>query len=208
MPIPAKAQQNISFFDRWAKSYDFPLFQFWMKKFHRPVLQEIDYSKKQSILDLSCGTGELLKEIQSRDHLEKLKLSGIDISQKMLAAAKDKLSKKANLILGDVHDLPFKTNSFEDVISTEAFHHYYDQSGALLEMKRVVKRGGKVIVVDVNFFLRFIHFLFETFEPGCVKVNNKTEMKRLFEEAGLKEIRQKRSFLFAVMTVGIKPQKS
>jgi len=58
--------------------------------------------------------------------------------------------------------------------------------------------------VDINFFLWPIHWLFERFEPGCVKVNNKKEMKILFEQAGLREIRQERSFLFAVMTMGKK----
>ena len=61
-----------------------------------------------------------------------------------------------------------------------------------------------VIVVDINFFLRPLHGLFEKLEPGCVKINNKKEMRELFREAGLREIRQKRSFLLAVATMGMK----
>ena len=88
------------------------------------------------------------------------------------------------------------------VVSTEAFHHYDDQLKALQEMVRVSK--GRVIVVDINFFLRPLHGLFEKLEPGCVKINNKKEMRELFREAGLREIRQKRSFLLAVATMGMK----
>ena len=71
-------------------------------------------------------------------------------------------------------------------------------------MKRVVKSGKEVMVVDINFFLRPIHWLFEKLEPGCVRVNSTKEMRTLFQEAGLHNIRQQRSFLFAVLTQGMK----
>ena len=122
----------------------------------------------------------------------------------MLSKAGKKLSGKAKLQKADVHALPFKDNSFNYVISTEAFHHYYDQQKAVREMARIIKSGGKVIVVDINFFLKPIHWLFKKLEPGHVKINSRKEMKQLFQQAGLKDIRQRRNFLFAIMTVGEK----
>jgi len=191
-------KQNLALFDQWAKSYDKPLLQFWMKKFHNPVFKELQLKKETKVLDISCGTGELLKKLEG-----KADLYGIDISEEMLKIAKQKLSS-ATLQKADVHKLPFEDNSFDHVLSTEAFHHYYNQQKALKEMVRVTKKGGKVIVVDINFFLRPIHWLFETFEPGCVKVNNKRDLKRLFHQARLQKVHQKRNFAFAVMTVGEK----
>ena len=108
------------------------------------------------------------------------------------------------MLKADVHELPFKGETFDYVICTEAFHHYYNQEKALKEMYRVVKEKGKVIIVDVNFFLPIIHRLFEKVEPGCIKVNNKKEMYKLFKKTGLINLKQKRSFLFAVMTEGEK----
>ena len=192
-------QQNRQLFDRWAKSYDNAVFQFWMKKFHAPAAAGLQLTSKTKVLDISCGTGELLKRLQG-----KAQLYGVDLSEEMLAVARTKLPKEATLLKADVHRLPFKDDFFDYVTSTEAFHHYHDQQKALQEMFRVTKTGGKIIIVDINFFLRHIHWLFQKIEPGCVKVNSKKEMKKLFEEAGLRNIKQKRNFLFAVMTVGKK----
>jgi len=192
-------KQNRSLFDDWAKTYDLPLLQFWMRRFHKPVLRELKLTPETKILDISCGTGELLKRFEG-----KAELYGIDISEEMLKVAKIKLGAKANLQTGDVHNLPFEDNYFDYTLSTEAFHHYYDQRKALQEMVRVTKKGGKVIITDINFFFKPIHWLFQTFEPGCVKVNSKREMKQLFKQAGLRNIRQKRNFWFAVMAVGQK----
>jgi len=194
--------ENIAFFEGWASNYDFSLFQFWMKKFHAPVLKEIT-NKRIRILDLSCGSGELLREISNNFPL--VELYGIDISPKMLEIARGKLQGRGVILQKmDVCDLKYADNYFDFVFSTEALHHYYDQTKALQEMRRVVKKGGKVIVVDINFGLRIVHRIFEKVEPGCVKVNSKEEMRNLFVESGLKIVWQKRNFLFSVATMGVK----
>lgn len=194
--------KNKWFFDLWASSYDFAPFQFWMKRFHKPVLNELA-NKEIKVLDLSCGSGELLKEIRAR--FPKVRLYGVDISSKMLDLARKKLpEKEITLQKMDVHILQYQDNYFDLVVSTESFHHYYDQARVLKEMKRVVNNKGKVMIVDINFFLNFIHKIFERMEPGCVKVNSKQEMRELFKDTGLREVAQERSFLFSVATVGIK----
>ena len=191
---------NKSLFNRVASRYDHFLVQFWMKRFHKPVLKEVDFSKNNKILDLSCGTGELLKELQKRSN-DKSIFYGVDISEEMLNISKSKFFNNAVFQKSDVHTLPFLDNQFDYVITTEAFHHYYDQQKVLLEMKRVVKIKGKIIVVDINFFFNFVHKIFERFEPGCVKVNNIKEMKDLFKSVGLNIRSQKRGFIFSVITI-------
>ena len=171
-----------------------------MRKFYRPLLKDI--LDHHSILDVSCGSGEFLRELSEKTAA---KLHGMDFSEKMVKLASRKLYGKAEIIQGDVHQLPYGDNTFDDVVSTEAFHHYYDQRKALHEMKRVAKKGGKVIIADINFFMRFIHRLFEHLEPGCVKINSPQEMKNFFLTEGLVNITQKRSFLFSVITTGVKP---
>jgi len=37
----SKKEQNLFFFNRWARSYDWAIFQFWMRRFHRPVFEQI-----------------------------------------------------------------------------------------------------------------------------------------------------------------------
>jgi ubiquinone/menaquinone biosynthesis C-methylase UbiE len=194
--------KNESFFDNWARTYDQKLFQFWMKKFQDPVLKILkEATKRVKILDISCGSGNLLDKLVKMNFQN---LYGLDISKEMLKVAKRKLPSTVILQHGDVHKLPFSKNTFDYVITTEAFHHYYSQNKALSEMKRVVKVRGSIIVVDINFFLRPIHFLFEKFEPGCKKVNSKQEIYTLFKNSGLKKIQQRRNALFAIMTKGVK----
>jgi ubiquinone/menaquinone biosynthesis C-methylase UbiE len=194
--------QNKNFFDKWAKKYDNYMFQFWMQKFQIPVLRTLEKeSRDVKILDISCGSGNLLSRLVK---LNFKNLYGIDVSSEMLKVAKKKLPPTVNLQQGDVHKLPYSDNFFDFVITTEAFHHYYSQDKALLEMKRVVNPKGVVIVVDINFFFQPIHFLFEKFEPGCVKVNSGKEICDLFKQSGLQQIKQQRNSLFAVMTKGRK----
>lgn len=194
-----KLQENETFFDRWARSYDRPLFQFWMRRFYRPALRRI--TKPSKILDVSCGTGEFLRELQRRG---KHQLYGIDLSAQMLAKAREKLGNSVHLQKADVSKLPFADNTFDAVVSTEAFHHYPDQKKALHEMQRVAKKRGRVLMVDINFFLRPVHWLFERLEPGCVRINSRREMRNLFQEVGLQHVQQQRSFLFAILTEGVK----
>ena len=194
-------KENTAFFDAWAKSYDCFLFQFWMKHFHQGVLKVLDFSKPFTLLDVSCGTGELLNTIAKKS--PKCKLSGMDFSQEMISSAQRK-NKNIYFQQGDVHKLSFKDNTFDYVISTTAFHHYHDQQKAMQEMTRVAKKGGSIIVSDIHFLLRLFNFLNEKLEPGCVHVNSGKEMKSLFEKVGLINIQQKRNFMFSMITLGIK----
>ena len=202
LKINENLSKNQKFFDNWAKTYDKKLFQFWMQKFQTPILKILKETPKDArILDISCGSGNLLdKLVKVNFH----NLYGFDLSLEMLKVAQKKLPSTVILQNGDVHKLPFSENTFDFVITTEAFHHYYSQKRALLEMKRVTKAGGSIIVVDVNFFLRPIHFLFEQFEPGCKKINSRKELYTLFKKSGLKKIHQQRNALFAIMTRAVK----
>ncbi len=196
-------KENERMFGKWAKTYDATLFQFWMRRFQVPIFREIELKAGTKILDISCGTGKLLQTLDEKSN-GKVQLYGLDLSQKMLDSARQKLPAAVTLVRGDVHHLPFEENQFDYVLCTEAFHHYHSQEKAIAEMKRVVKKNGKVMIVDINFFSRIIHWLFEKIEPGCVKVNNEKEMSTLFEKNGLPVIKQRRNFIFAMMTIGRK----
>ncbi|MEK6845136.1 MAG: class I SAM-dependent methyltransferase [Nanoarchaeota archaeon] len=196
-------KSNRRFFNLWAKSYDYDPSHLWMKKFRQAALPLVDLSGRKRIIDLSCGTGELLLSFYKKGE-GKAELWGLDLAEGMVKRAQKKLPHSVKLKIGDVHQLDFPTNYFDYVISTEAFHHYYDQKKAIAEMERVTKKNGKVIIVDVNFLFDIVHRIFEFLEPGCVRVNNRKEMRELFVKAGLRNIRQGRNFLFAVWTVGEK----
>lgn len=198
-----KQQQNIRFFNRWANIYDnsFPI-SFWLKRMQKDVLKFIVRRPKLKILDVSCGTGELLLSLSRR--IEKPSLFGVDISVNMLKIAEKKLGNKANLKYSSADKLPFKNDTFHYVITTEAFHHYTNQEKSIQEMKRVLKPNGRLIIADINLFLAIFHKIFEFFEPGCIKINSRKESIRMFQRNGFKNIRQLRTNVCGIITTGIK----
>jgi len=72
----------------------------------------------------------------------------------MVATAKKNLKKKrvhADIQRGNVESLPFENDFFDTVLSTMAFSGYPDGDAAMSEMKRVLKPGGRLIILDVNY---------------------------------------------------------
>lgn len=63
------------------------------------------------------------------------------------ALGKDYDSSKITYKLADVENLPFKDESFDTVVDTFSIQSYYDRKKALKEMKRVLKPGGKLLIM-------------------------------------------------------------
>ncbi len=108
------------------------------------------------------------------------------------------------LKLAPVEKIPFASNTFDVVATTESFHHFPSPDKAVKEMFRVLKKNGSFCIADVNFYLGFIHWLFKKLEPGHVKIYSAEEFHKMFEKAGLKVIEQKRIGWFVILTVGLK----
>jgi len=197
-----KLKRTRAFFNLWATAYDyFPLI-LWLHSVQKKVLRIMDPPWKAAILDIGTGTGSAIHMLIQRGH--RGKLAGVDLSPRMLERARRKLGKRAELHLADVTKLPFKAGSFDIVMSTEAFHHFTRPEKATREMARVLKKGGRLYVADVNFFFRPKAWLFEKVEPGCVHIYTGDEMRRLFEKAGLAVTTQRRLGLLAILTIGKK----
>ena len=119
-------------------------------------------SKGLDVLDVGCGFGERSVEIAKNGG----KVIGIDISQKHIIKSKkiareNKLSKKCKFIEMDVHSMTFESGKFDLVIGRGIIHHL-DLKVSLLEVKRVLKKGGAAIFVeplDSNPLLKFFRLL-------------------------------------------------
>ena len=92
-------------------------------------------------------------------------------------------------IKGYAEELPFLDNSFDIVFSRLAFHHFTDVTAVFSEMVRVLKPGGKLVMIDMEAadeVLRKTEDEIETQrDPSHVKNLSKTEMLSLFETHGL-----------------------
>jgi len=132
-------------YDRFARFYDAVEFLIERKLFKK--LRKETLNKLQGkILDIGIGTGKNLPYYNA-----KAEVTGIDISRKMLEKAKKKaktLGIKVKIHLMDAQSLKFKDNSFDYVIGTFVLCSIPDPVKAASEMKRVVKKNGKIILVE------------------------------------------------------------
>ena len=104
---------------------------------------------KKKILSVACGTGEIELYFVRKYHC---RLTGIDISEKFIAkahnkAGKYKLSQFTKFLIGNGSNLVFNDSSFDVIICIGALCAFY-YSG-LSEFYRVLKLGGKAIIIDL-----------------------------------------------------------
>ena len=152
-------------YGRAAKNYD-KFWDFYIVPSYSKTLARIDLQKSSKILDLGCGTGELLKILEDRFPLSEL--TGIDLTEEMLAVAKQKLSDNVELLLGSATSLPFDSKSFDWVIMSNVIGHLSDKKTALKEAHRVLKNPGKIVITDwtrdfqtmnlVHFYTKLINY--------------------------------------------------
>jgi len=106
------------------------------------------------VLDIATGTGDLAIEILK--HKPHSKVYGIDFVPRMLEYARVKTAglsrnEKINFCIGDGTFLPFADDSFDAAVIAFGLRNIPDRSGALKEMVRVVRPGGKVLVLEMTF---------------------------------------------------------
>ena len=102
----------------------------------------------RSLLDLGTGTGRML-EMFGPDIERGL---GLDLSLDMLLLARDRLERaglrNCSVRQGDIYDLPLANDSFDVVIVHQVLHFLDDGARAIREAARVLRPGGRLLVVD------------------------------------------------------------
>ncbi len=102
----------------------------------------------QSILDVGCGTGRLLRTASQR--FPGARLEGIDAAPQMVEQAISLLAAGAPIHYqqGTAEALPFADGQFDLVFSTMTFHHWADQRKGVSEVARVLAPGGRWLLAD------------------------------------------------------------
>lgn len=193
-------------FNKQAKDYDYAQYGHHARKIYPYILSEIMVSSASTILDLGCGTGELLKLISEQN--EDSQLFGVDISKRMLEIAHQKLKDKAYLLYGDAEYLLFEKEKFDLVYCNDSFHHYPNPQKVLKEVARVLKKGGIFVLGDcyqplisrwmMNLYMKFSH-------TGDVRIYSKKQIEKLlfndFELMNWKVIQDKTAFCCVAVRV-------
>ena len=141
--------------NRMNKSYDwmakgYSVFMFVFPVWKKWIKNVIPHIKGEKIMEVSFGNGYLMSQYASN----KYDIYGIDYNMKMVETARKRLKNigfDINLIKGNVENLPFPDNSFDTIINTMAFTGYPDGKKALSEIKRVLKPGGRLLLVDFDY---------------------------------------------------------
>jgi ubiquinone/menaquinone biosynthesis C-methylase UbiE len=191
---------------RAAETYD-EKWAFYVESTTRETLKRMPMTATARVLDVGCGTGELLRRLRAK--YRRATLAGLDPVAEMLAVAKDKLSGNEDLRVGYADSLPWPAKSFDVLVSCNMFHYITHPVGALTEMARVIRPGGVLVLTDwcddylacrlCNLYLRLTNRAFyKTYREG--------ECLALLRQAGLTDVnfeRYKISWLWGLMTAVI-----
>jgi ubiquinone/menaquinone biosynthesis C-methylase UbiE len=185
-------------FNRWSESYDRCILQ-WLLfgPSHRAILRRIRKrfgDEPIRVLDVGCGTGVFAARI--REALPKARVCGIDLVAGMLTKGAERWRRVADRVApvqGDSERLPFAAGSFDVVTCANSFHHYPHQERAVAEMLRVLKPGGRLMLVD-GFRDRpwgwFIYDVCVAHVEGAVHHASRRTVRSLFDAAGFDELKQ------------------
>jgi len=208
-------------FDSIAWRYDFlnrllsfGIDRIWRRKAVRKISESI---KDPEIIDVATGTGDLAIEAVKQGAV---KVTGIDISEKMLEIGRQKIAagnhgNVIELIKCDSEDVCFEDNTFDAAMAAFGVRNFRDPVKGLSEMRRVVKHGGLVVILEFSkpdgfIFKHLYNFYFRNFLPftgaffsrqkkayrylneSVMGFADKENFIQMMRESGLSEIKQTR----------------
>ncbi|HKW57782.1 MAG TPA: methyltransferase domain-containing protein [Candidatus Acidoferrum sp.] len=107
----------------------------------------------RTVLEVACGRGGFVRKLAR----EGAHVVGCDFSSTALDAAASKLFRgadpqnQASLVQGDAQRLPFAPDTFDLVVSCETIEHLPKVQGAVFEMHRVTRPGGRLLLTTPNY---------------------------------------------------------
>jgi len=182
--------------------YDHPANTFWAR-YGRRTVERLKLASGERVLDVCCGSGASAipaAEIVGQDG----SVVGVDLAENLLELARGK-SKQRGLTnihfkSGDLTRLPFEDESFDTVVCVFGIFFVPDMESALRELKRVVRKGGRVAITTwgPRFFepastvfwnsIRDVRpDLYKSFNPWD-RISEVDAVRQLLAGAGLNEI--------------------
>ena len=207
-------------FDKIARRYDFlnHFFSLHIDRIWRhKAVNELRGESLDEVLDVATGTADLALAIQKR--LRPGHVIGVDISEGMLAVGRQKVEKKGlgrqiTVKYGDSEALPFADHTFDAVTVAFGVRNFEHLEKGLGEMFRVLKTGGKLVILEFSiprnrifrsvfnfYFLRILPFLgrliskdtraYHYLPDSVQSFPHGTEFKDKMENCGFKDVKVK-----------------
>ncbi len=157
MPTRVEKKDVQAMFSDIAPTYDllnrvlsFGVDRLWRKRAVASLLRDISGEKEARFLDLATGTADVALEAHAQAG-RGARIVGVDFAYPMLARGKTKAERQGaplSLIQGDGLSLPFQDGAFDGVIIAFGLRNFEDREAGLAEMGRVLKEGGRLVVLE------------------------------------------------------------
>ncbi len=123
------------------------------RKWRKKALDTLKIFPHDKILDIATGTADV--SIKAFEHLNPQKVTGIDISEKMLEIGKEKvkaagLSDNITLMIEDVSQMSFPDETFDAAITSFGIRNFDKLEKSIQEIYRVLKPNGKFVILEMS----------------------------------------------------------
>ncbi len=144
---------------------------------YRRLLDRLLPERVGSLLDLGCGTAYYWPLLAERCD----RLVGVDLSPVMVRdGARHRGGATGEALAGEASRLPFRAGAFDAVLAVDTLHHVADLDGMLREVRRVLRRGGRLAAVEPNVWnpVVFLAHLVPPEERGALWPNGPLALRR------------------------------
>lgn len=210
-----KKKQVADMFNNIAGKYDFlnhflslNIDKYWRRK----AIANLRGQKISQVLDIATGTGDLAIEVNRQ--IKPLQIVGIDISEGMLNFGKEKIQKLGlshviKLQVGDSENIHFQDNTFDAVTVAFGVRNFENLSKGLSEIFRVLKPGGKLVVLEFSkpsvFPVKQLYPIYsEKILPLFGKIISKDKSAYTYLPESVKAFPDGKNFTDIMQTVGFK----
>ncbi|MBW2995800.1 methyltransferase domain-containing protein [Candidatus Woesearchaeota archaeon] len=171
----------------------------WIISVEKYLLPELKLNKRMKVVDFATGSGNIIPFFKNKVK----EFIAIDASEEMVNIINKKFGKIKNLkvIKSDVSKVPLESGKYDAVIIKFALHHIFNADPVVKEAYRILKKGGRLFVIDPVFegnfvdrikvqFIKMGKALRKGSQEFFCRYRNKKEIEDLLSRNGFKVLKE------------------
>ena len=179
---------SVKIWDFWADKYE----RLWVQKYslsptRRDIIKElkeiIKEDREYRVLDMGCGTGQLIRDIKKEFTGFNIVFTGVDISSKMIEVAKEK-DKEADYFNSSIEEFNEQPSSFDIIVCTHSFPYYSNKEEAVNKFHYLLKEEGHLFLAQASANSLYDHFVmfFVKFTTSSAKYLSINSMRKITKD--------------------------